>query len=196
MENYLLNLLTKDERKYVKGISVKKNSTIFKEGDKCDCIGIVFSGQVKICSYSFSGNEMLFATINANEVFGNNLLFSSDNSYKGNVIATEKTVLALIHKKNLLTILKSNETFLKAYLEIQSDGAKELNNKIRMLSYDSAEERLIYYIYSHGGKVEFKSVTELANVVHLKRETVSRLLTKLNNDKVIERSKNKIIYKY
>ena len=188
MENNILSLLSKEERRLVKVLVFEKNQTIFKEGDHCDSISIVVDGKVQIISYSFSGKEVVYNTLSKNQIFGNNLLFSSDPTYKGDVISIVKTTIVIIKKDDLITLLSSNKEFLEAYLKIQSDFGKYLNSKIKLFSIDSAQERFEYYLFLHKGEIEFKSVTALATVLNLKRETLSRLISRLEKENVIKRS--------
>ena len=95
MENNILSLLSKEERKLVNVLSFKKNQIIYKEGERCDSISIIIDGKIQIVSYSFSGKEDVFNSISKNQIFGNNLLFSSDPTYKGDVISTTKTTLVI-----------------------------------------------------------------------------------------------------
>ena len=188
MENNILSLLSKEERKLLRVEHFAKNQTIFKEGEECMGIAILIEGKVQIVSYSFSGKEVVFNTIDKNQIFGNNLLFSSDPTYKGNVISILKSTIVFINKENLISLLSSNQRFLKEYLKIQSDFGKHLNSTIKLFSIDSASERFSYYLYIHKGEIEYKSITALANELNLKRETLSRLISKLEKENVIQRS--------
>lgn len=192
MENNILSTLNEEQRQLVRAQTFRKNEIIFREGEKCECISIVISGEVKISSISFEGNELIYNILKKNEIFGNNLIFSDNPIYKGDVISTKESVIVSISKLNLLTILQKNKEFLLNYLNIQSNFGKKLNSTIKLLSYSSAEERFRFYLYQNGQSIEYKSITELASILHLTRETLSRLLTKLEKENVIKRSLHKI----
>ena len=100
----------------------------------------------------------------------------------------DKSIVVSIKKDNLITLLSSNKEFLKEYLKIQSDFGKSLNSRIKLLSIDSALERFEYYLFINKGEIEFKTVTSLATELGLKRETLSRLISKLEKENVIKRS--------
>lgn len=193
MNNLLLSLLSKKE---LQGINIKefsKNEILFHENDKCLSIGVVLNGQLDIVSYSYNGDELVYNSLKKDMIFGNNLLFSSSPFYKGNVVAKENTVVAFIAKNQLIKILRENEKFLEVYLQIQSDFGKNLNNQIKLLSYASAEERFLYYLYSNNKVITYISITDLSNKVHLKRETLSRLITSLEKRHLIRRLNKQII---
>ena len=189
----IVDLLTKEEKELISVKTFHNDGVIFHENELCSMIGIILSGRVDIVSYSFAGNELVYNSLTGGEIFGNNLIFSSDPKYKGNVISKNETQIAFINGKNLLNILQSNKLFLAEYLKIQSDFGKKLNSQIKLLSYDSAEERFEYYMFINNGQIVYKSVTDLANILHLKRETLSRLLSSLEKRRLIRRL-NKHIY--
>lgn len=192
MKIALLNVLSKKEHKLVQGYQVAKNSIIYHEGDLCENIGIVVSGKIDIASYSFEGKEQIINSLKAGDIFGNNLLFSSESVYRGDVIAKEKSVIAFINKENLVYLLQNNQDFLNLYLKAQSDKAKALTARIQLLSFTNAEERLFYYASKNNGVIVFKNVTTLAATIGVQRETLSRLLTSLIKRHLIKKEKGKI----
>lgn len=185
----LFELLTKEEKKTCTEVLAQKNQILFHENDLCQAVGIVLSGQVNIVSYALSGQEIVYNQIKVGGIFGNNLLFSSNPYYKGNVIAATDTSLVLIKKEALLTILQNNKNFLMQYLQINADFSKHLNHQIKLLSFLNAEDRFLYYLQERH-RVKFKSVTELAKTLFLTRETLSRLITKLVKEGKIVRQGN------
>ena len=193
MKNNILSALTKEEQKLIQVKSAKSGEFLFREGELCSTISIVVSGQVKISSMTYSGNEVIFNVLEKGEIFGNNLIFSDDPHYKGDVVAIKESVIVSILKDNLVQILQSNKEFLLAYLNIQSNFGKKLNSTIKMLSFNSAEERFMFYLQAQNDKIQFKTITELSDLLHLKRETLSRLLTKLEKENVIKRSPHQIL---
>jgi len=192
-KNNLLSVLKESEKKLFHLRNFRRGQMIARENETCEEIGIIVQGEVVISSYSYHGEEIIYNTLQENEVFGNNLLFSSDPHYRGNIIVNKASKVALINRKNLLLLLKENEQFLVAYLNIQSDFGKRLNATIKLLSFSSAEERFLYYLFLHGNRVNYRSVTALAKEVFMKRETLSRLLTKLVDENRIKRFRNLLV---
>lgn len=190
----LLQVLTKKEHKLVKGYQVTKNSVINHEGDLCENVGVIISGKVDIVSYSFQGKEQILNSLKAGDIFGNNLIFSSEPIYRGDVIAKEKCVIAFINKENLIYLLQNNQEFLTLYLKAQSDFGKSLNARIQLLSFTNAEERLVYYASKNDNVIVFKNVTTLATQIGIQRETLSRLLTSLVKRHLIKKEKGKITF--
>ena len=185
----IFKLLKAEEKAECTKLSLEKEQILFHENDLCDVVGIVLSGQINIVSYTLSGQEIVYNQIKENGMFGNNLLFSSNPYYKGNVISAEKTTVVLIGKKTLLSILKNNRDFLIQYLQFNSDFSKSLNHQIKLLSFSNAEDRFLYYLQENG-RIKMLSVTELAKTLFLSREALSRLITRLVKEGKINRSGN------
>ena len=189
----ILDKLSYNEKKIVNTIKAKKDNIIFYENDPCNSVFIVKKGEINIASITFEGNEIVYNTLKEGDMFGNNLLFSKDNRYRGNVIAKTDSELIKINKENLIYILQHNEQFLTEYLVINSEFTKSLNSKIKILSFTSAKERMLYYLFINNGQIEFKSVSSLSNSLFLSREATSRLISQMVADKEIKRVGNKII---
>ena len=188
MKNNILSLLTKQEQQLLEVKSVDKGTYLFREGELCSKISIVVSGGVKIVSTHYPGNEVIFNVLESGEMFGNNLIFSDNPIYKGDVITTKDSTIVSIKKEHLETILLSNKEFLIAYLNIQSNFGKKLNSTIKMLSMSSAEDRFMFYLHENKDEISYHTITDLADILNLKRETLSRLLTKLEKENIIRRS--------
>ena len=192
MKNNILSLLTKEEQKLLEIKTLKRGEILFREGQLCNQVSIVISGQVKISSIHYSGSELIFNVLENGEMFGNNLLFSDNPTYKGDVVCLKDSTIVSIKKENLVSILQSNKEFMLSYLNIQSNFGKKLNSTIKMLSFSSAEDRFLYYLRENKDEINYRSATELADILHLKRETLSRLLTMLEKKNAIRRSSHKI----
>ncbi len=180
----IFNLLTSNDQKLFEIVRVKKGQILFREEEICEKIGIVKTGLIKIISYSLSGMEIIYNEVTPNHLFGNNLLFSSNRRYRGNVIAALDSEVWMINKDNLLILLENNKSFLETYLSLQADFSKTLNFKIKLLSLSSAEERLIYFLKERQ-PYKYQTITSLANELYLSRETLSRLVSKMKKEGLI-----------
>ncbi len=176
-----------------KTIKVKKGDMLFRETEKCSFVGIVKSGSLTISSYTFEGKEIIFNTIKTGMMFGNNLLFSKESHYKGNVIATEDSIIYLIDEDNLLTLCGQNKIFLKEYLSMTANSAIKLNERIKMLSFNSLEERFSYALFLHNGILPYKSISDLAKELNVERETLSRYVSKQISIGLIQKDNHRLI---
>lgn len=162
--------------------TAKKNQTLFFEGDECKKIGLIISGKVSIISYFSDGQEVIYNEIEKGQMFGNNLIFSSEPFYRGDVVATEESIIYYISKEELLKALTIDKDFLELYLKQQSDFSKKLNFKIKLLTINNARERVLYYLTFNKKKISYKSITRLAKELYLTRESLSRTLYKMERN--------------
>ena len=181
----IIALLNEKEKERLIFKELRKGETLFYENDCCGEIGIVKYGKLLITSYPENGNPIIYNRLKEDDMFGNNLLFSSQPFYKGDVIVESDSGIILIKKDVLIGFLEENTDFLLAYLQIQADSGKRLHSRIRLLSIDSAQERFITYLRENGNKITYSSVSDLADDLFIRRETLSRLLSKLIKNKVV-----------
>ena len=179
-------------REKLRFVHLENNQVLFNEKDRCNEVCIVMSGSIIISSYDLTGKEIVFNHLEKDGVFGNNLVFSSEPFYKGNVIAQGPTTVCIIDKIALVELLQTNGLFLENYLRIQSDFGKQLNSRIRLLSLTGIEERFLYYLSENNGTVTYTSVTQLAKQLSVSREALSRLLHDLARRKIIKLSDTRI----
>ena len=191
----IYELLTKEQLKVFKIKDFKKNTTIFLENEICELVGFVIEGKIKISTFTFQGNEIIYSIIERNQMFGNNLIFSKKPTYKGDVICLNDCKIGFINKTNLLKLFGENNAFLLEYLRYDADMLKDLNDKVKILSLDSAKERLLLFLANNNNQIEVSSITNLAKSICISRECLSRLISKLSQEKVLEYKNKKIILK-
>ena len=184
--NKLVNFITKNSGIECEEIVARKNQTLFFEGDECKKVGLIISGKISIASYFSDGQEVIYNILGKGEMFGNNLIFSSEPFYRGDVVALEESTICYIRKENLFEALSSNPEFLELYLKQQSDFSKQLNFKIKLLTINNAKDRLTYYLTFNNKEIKYNSVTKLAKELYLKRETLSRTMYKMADEGLIE----------
>lgn len=188
----LIDTIQDSERHLLKQRIYHKGDFIARENDRCEGIFIINKGKVKISSYSLGGKEIIYNLLNQDDVFGNNLVFSSSPYYRGNVIAESEVSLSYIYNKDIEHLFQTNLDFVRCYLQIQSDFGKTLNAKLKLLSFPLAEERIFFLLESSNGEIEYNTMTDLASLLFLTREVTSRTVHRLAKENKIILSKHKI----
>lgn len=185
----MLSVLSADEFKYLKFFEYKTNDIIHFQDDECKGIDILVHGEIKMSNIDINGNETTFNYLNAPNIFGNNLIFSTSKKYMGDVIAMSNVSLYRIDQDGLLFLLKSNDKFLKLYLMIIANKSIELSSRLRIMAINNTYKRVYSYILfridSNNGVYNVKSITNLASELSLPRETVSRIVSKLVREEKI-----------
>ncbi|MBE6130483.1 MAG: Crp/Fnr family transcriptional regulator [Erysipelotrichaceae bacterium] len=192
----IINLLTEQEiKEYIRFKYYDSNQVVFNEGAKCYGIGIVLEGEILIKTYTYNIKEEIITVIKENNLFGQFLIFSSQDSYLGIGITSRKTKVAYIPKSNLIKLLSSNKAFLEAYMEIICKEAINIKQQAKLLAHKNIRDRIMYYLISNQKDkiVYIDSVTTLSNILSIPRPSVSRELTNMEDDGLIKRA-GKIIY--
>lgn len=179
----------------IKTHSYKSKDFIFKEGDLCKKVCYILSGSVEIATLSYNGNIEVISIVEGHNFFGQYLLFQDEGRYLGDVVSLSPVTLIMLSKEELLNLFMKNKQLLEAYISLISKDSFIIKRQVKLLSHKNALDRVIYYLESNSkdNNIEIESVSFLAKEINLPRETVSRCLTKLENDSFIERTKNKII---
>jgi CRP-like cAMP-binding protein len=139
--------------------------------------------------------EEVINLLQPNQIFGNNLIFSSSPYFLGDIISLTNSKILFINKSNLLTLFKNNEKFLCKYLESISNQIMKEKNKAKVLVHKNIRDRILYYITNESkrkGQVKIKSIADLARELSLPRPSVSREIYKLINENIISYN-NKIL---
>ena len=169
-----------------------KNQVIFNEGSKCTKIGIIIEGEITISTITHLEKEETFTVVKKDDIFGNSLIFSSSPYYLGNIIATQKTAICFINKENLINELSKDSELLESYINAISDKAIKIKQQNKLLAHKNIRDRILYYFSLLAKKqnstiIKLPSITKLSNELSLPRPSVSRELSKMEDDKLIIR---------
>lgn len=190
----ILNLLNQKEKEKISYLNLKQKQILFHEGEECKSIFIIIEGQITILNYSLNGNEEIISILNKNDVFGNALIFSNNNYYLGEIIATKPTKLAIINKNELISLLQNNKSFLECYINLIAEKTIKFTIKTKLLSHKNIRSRILYYLEINNYSIK-KNISFLAKELVLPRPSVSREISKMINEDIIYIKNNKIIYK-
>ena len=176
------------DNKYYKIYSYNKLETIKNEGDLCDSIGIILKGSINISNYLINDSEFVISNLNENDMFGENLMFSNHPYYPGYIYACTNTKIMFIKKNDFTELLSINNDFKIYYLQYISNKFIELQTRIKVLSQPSIKEMFLYYIKinSKNNICYIKSITKVANYLNVPRPSLSRTISQLLNNNVIE----------
>lgn len=173
-------------------ITYNKNQIIFSEGEKCTKIGIIIEGEITISTITHLEKEETFTIVKKGDIFGNSLIFSSTPYYLGDIIATQKTTICFINKDDLIKELSNDPILLESYINTISDKAIRIKQQNKLLAHKNIRDRILYYFTLQAKKqdsiiIKLPSITKLSTELSLPRPSVSRELSKMEDDKLIIR---------
>ncbi|MBA4374488.1 MAG: Crp/Fnr family transcriptional regulator [Thermodesulfovibrio sp.] len=186
----LFSALTDQELRQIRDkVAIKrfrKNEVILYEENTNQVMYIILSGKVKVLQTSEDGKEMILAMHHAGDFFGEVSLIDS-LTMPASVVATDDSTVAIISKKDFYTILHSQGKVVDDLLLIMCSRLRESWQKMQILSLNNAAQkvRMLFLMLSqeHGRKtgeglmLDIKLThQDIANMVGITRETVTRIL--------------------
>ena len=185
-----------------KVISYDKNQTVFHQGDSIDKVGIILEGSLIIQGIDFWGNSSILKNLTRYEMFGEIYAFEKKPLEVSIISNSKSTVLFLsldkiLHPCQISCIFHTS--LIVNLLQIFANKAIAMNNKVRILSKRTIEDKLLTYLNSLSLQKNSKEFTipfnrqELADFLIVNRSALSKELMRLKKDGVIDYDKNKFI---
>lgn len=185
------------ERRY------KKNMIIFMEGEPGEGFHYVKNGKVKIVKISQDGREHIINILGPGDVFAEVLLFNR-GPYPATAVALEDSVVGIIKNTELENVVVDNPRIALHIIKIMNKKLLHAQMKIKTLALSDTFARTAQILgrlaQQYGQKVPGgirldidMTRQDLANLVGTTRETVSRVLSSMKKDKVIDLAEQQIV---
>lgn len=194
--NFLSNEEMAEIQKIVKKKTYVKGEMIFLAGEENNNLYVVHQGLVKITKYSNDGKEQVLRILRPGDFLGEHNLFSN-KSLDINAQAVHNSKLCVIEGNKLKElILKYPEIAFKILEEISYRLAKA-EELLKNIAIESAEKRVIDLLISLCDENNVVTLDmkkkDIASMLGMSAETLSRTLSNLEKNNIIRQSKNKII---
>ncbi|MCT4612121.1 MAG: Crp/Fnr family transcriptional regulator [Clostridia bacterium] len=176
----------------------KETDVIAFENNACESLGIILEGNISLYKSDQNGNINTVANLNQGDIFGEAILFNNYHKYPVNISSTSDAKIFYLSKSNILKLSANNETFINNYLKLLSNKILRLNENISINSYSLLREKIAYYLVKHRNDniVELPFDREkFAHYLGVRRPSLSRELSNLKNDGIIDYKKNLILIK-
>ena len=191
--------LDKTELGYISDRMVSKKfengNLIFLEESEGKNLFFVVEGSVKVTRLSKDGREVILAMLNAGDFFGEMSLLDGE-ARSANVIALEKTEVLSLNRDDFLVVLQDYPKIAIQLLKEMTSRLRKSDRQIVSLSLSDAEKRIALCIVRFAdeqGVIKNGQVTipkipiqqDIANMAGTSRETVSRAMSLLTEEKYI-----------
>jgi CRP/FNR family cyclic AMP-dependent transcriptional regulator len=182
----------------------KKNEVILYEEDTSEYMYIILLGKVNAIQTTRDGKEIILATHQSGEFFGEMSLIDGRTS-PATVLATEDSLVAIISKTEFHSLLTNYGKVLERMLQILCSRIRDSWSRIHLLNFKNASQRikmlLLTLSFERGEKTN-EGITlniklthqNIADMVGLTRETVTRVLDKWRKDGAITILKKRFIH--
>jgi CRP/FNR family cyclic AMP-dependent transcriptional regulator len=167
----------------------KKHSHVFLQGDPLENVYFIFDGKIKIYKSDVSGKEQIVAIAKKGEMFPHYPAYAE--------VLESSTLIAVPISKFEKVLIENPELCIKVFKVLGEkivDLQNRLEEQILNNTYEQIVKLLIRLAQNHGieqadGTIILKSEftnKDLANMIGTTRETISRTLTKMKKEDLIE----------
>jgi CRP/FNR family transcriptional regulator, polysaccharide utilization system transcription regulator len=173
----------------------QKGELIFSEGAYPRGLFCIQSGKIKVTQLGADAKEQIVHLANDGDVMGYRALLGED-TFSCSAIALEDSKVCFIPKNEFQHLIESNGKLTLEIAHLLSDELKEAERKITHTAQQPVKNRIAQALLSlkQNYGVESDGVTinvaikreELANLAGTTRETATRLLYELQEQKMIE----------
>lgn len=178
-----------------------KNSVILLAGDVPNETGIVLSGEIEAYRESYDGSRLLMSRLGKSDIFAEVLASSGFKSPVTVIAKTEAEILFIRHDKMLSPCKNACAThnmLISNLLGTISGKYWELHTKIKYLTMPTLREKILEFLRDTSDKqgepfeVPFGR-DAMAEYINADRSALSRELSKMKKDGLIDYSKNTFI---
>lgn len=179
----------------------RKGELLIFEGESVNSLFIINKGQTKAFRNTQDGREQILYLFSEGDFFGERSLLRDEVS-NYSVEALEETHICLIHKHDFQVLLKEHPDIALKIMEELCRRLDRLENTVETMGTRTVEARVSSVLLEFADKygkphprgimIELPLSREgIANYIGLTRETVSRKMSLLQDEGVIEMNGNK-----
>lgn len=190
----MLNCLSASEKKY------KKGQIILKRGDCINDIYMVLSGEVYILRDDYWGNQNILTEIGEGEIFGETYACIGNLPLQVNAEAAKDCIVMELNLKKVLTVCSASCKFhtglIQNLIAVLAEKNFLLTNKLECLSERTTRDKVMSYLYMQSqknGSNEFNisfNRQQMADFLAVDRSAMSKELSKLRDEGILEFKKN------
>jgi CRP/FNR family cyclic AMP-dependent transcriptional regulator len=181
----------------------KKNEVILHEENTSEYMYVILEGEAKVIQVTGEGKGIIVTMHQSGDFFGELSLIDGKTA-PATVKATRDTTTAIIAKEDFYALLYNQKKILENLLHILSSRLRESWKRIQLLNFNDAAQRIkmLFLMLSEtygketprGMLLSIKLIhQDIADMTGLTRETVTRVLDRLQKAGEIKILENKFI---
>ncbi len=203
----IFNELSDQELEKIAALGVrkkyKKGSIILLEEETGAALFVIVSGKVKIVRMDDDGREVILSILGGSDFFGEMAILDG-LTRSASVVATSKSELFMIHRRDFLKLLNDFPMVAIALLRELTNRLRKADAQIKSLSLKDAAGRVANVVLQladeigmfRKGRVEIDELPlqqDLANMAGTSRETISRMIHKFIQKGYLQMQGNRLI---
>jgi CRP/FNR family transcriptional regulator len=175
----------------------KKQSHVFLQGDPLENVYFIYNGKIKVYKSDVNGKEQIVAIMKKGEMFPH-VGFFRKGEYPAYAEVLESSTLITVPIFKFEAVLIENPELCIKVFRVLGEKIVDLQNRLEEQILNNTYEQIIKLLIrigqKHGkeledGRILLKSEftnKDFANMIGTTRETISRTLTKMKKDELIE----------
>lgn len=182
---------------------VAKNDTMFEQGDKAETFYVLVDGRLKVSQTTQAGQQVVIRYIGPGEFFGC-VAVSGQTDYPGTATAVMDSVALGWDAAASKALMERFPKFAMNALSTMGSRVQEAHSRLRELATEQVEQRVARAVLrlaqqagqkvQEGVRIEFPLTREdIAQMTGTTLHTVSRILSRWEDDGVISSGRQQII---
>ncbi len=173
-------------------IEVKRNKSIYQEGEHANFIYLIIKGVVKTQRMAVNGKELITALFQADDFLGFSS-FDENTAYEETATAVENCLLTRISKTKLKEILVVNKELALELMNVMNEKLSNTKLQLLQMAYGSVRKKtaqtILQFLEVLNPKQEETikiSRGDLASVAGIATESLIRTLSQFKKDGLID----------
>ena len=161
-----------------------KNTLIFRQGDVCDALYLLVSGEVRAEMITEKGDLLHIENIAAPRPLAPAFLFANNNRFPVDVTSLCEVEILSIPKNEVLRLMTLHPNFMQQFLAHNASRTEFLANRLQLLSIRTIKGKIAHYlldkpIQSDGTVTITHNQSELADLFAVTRPALARSLSEM-----------------
>lgn len=177
-------------------ISLKKDNTIYCEGNNSKYLYLIGKGKVKTYKITTDGKELITGMYNEGDYFGYTSFFIKLPHSEYAVCLTNCSIYKIL-KEDIIDLVEKNHLFAFEFIERLSKNVKEVKEQLIRMAYGSVRKKTAAILLNLAKKSDLEneikvSRSDLASLTGVAKETLIRTLTDFKDEGIITTSRNMV----
>jgi CRP/FNR family cyclic AMP-dependent transcriptional regulator len=179
--------------------SVARGATVVRAEDRTDFVYLVLSGRLKVLATDEEGREVIFGMLGPGELFGE-MGVLDDSPRSATVVAADSSQLVVIGKSDFRSFLHDNPEACYYVMRNLVERLRRADRKIESLALLDVYGRVARLLLDMAQMIDGERVvtqkiakTDIAKMVGASREMVSRVMSDLQHQGLIEETGGRIV---
>lgn len=178
----------------IEEVNYKKGSYIFRQNEKAKNLYYLLKGDIIVSKIDFNGKRSIVQNFTEDVLFGEVYAYLNE-AYDFSAMANEDSKVVVIKDFKKVFLCDIDKTFLLSFIDLLANKCLFLSRKNQINTQFTLRQKIAnYLIYNEKDNLVNLNMTreELADFLSTTRPSLSRELSKMNDEGIIEVKRKKI----